>query len=276
MRTIEATYRAIEGGINLLRNKGQSLARDAGSLLKLYGPNTQISTWQGIDSGEGMSFECEQFCRFTNRQSCTGSLARSSQMVSISTKYFLFPCQPRCIRAIGSAWYSRFSLSTWCNSRWLNDSRGLDATVGVWHQLWRIGIWPLGTRHKTHQAQPQVHGRRSSQETDCGGNSGGTQEIRMTRSWESWIKQHPDTETSLRSNCCNCSTCTGSWAKRRRVLYDWLYSKLLDLMKLYEFVLVSAVKTQPILVSWTEHLLGCYSTQGKCGTSSSIAGIWEK
>ncbi len=53
VRTIEATYRAIQGGINVLQNKGQSLARDAGSLLKLYGRNTQISqTWHwGIDCG---------------------------------------------------------------------------------------------------------------------------------------------------------------------------------------------------------------------------------
>ena len=129
-------------------------------------------------------------------------------------------------------------------------------------------VWHHGTRQKTHQAQPQVHGRRSSQETDCGGNSGG-QEIRMTRS-ESWIKQHAVqyTETSLRSNWCNSSTCTGSWAKRGRVVLYWFYSKL------YEFV--SAVATQPILVFWIKHLLGCYSTQGKCGTSSSIAGISEK
>ena len=37
-----------------------------------------------------MNFECEQFCRFTNRRSCTGSVARNSQMLSIPT-YFLFP-----------------------------------------------------------------------------------------------------------------------------------------------------------------------------------------
>jgi len=72
VRTIEATYRAIEGGITVLRNKGQSLARDAGSLLKLYGSQ-------------------------------------------------------------------------------------IDSLVQVTKRL----------AHKTHQAQPQVHGRRSSQETDC-------------------------------------------------------------------------------------------------------------
>ena len=42
VRTIDATYRSIEGGVGVLRNQAQSLAKDAANLLKVYGAGLSV------------------------------------------------------------------------------------------------------------------------------------------------------------------------------------------------------------------------------------------
>lgn len=72
VRTIDATYRSIEGGVGVLRNQAQSLAKDAANLMKVYGKQIdgliQVikrlapRAHQGHGSGRPMSQDADFGC----------------------------------------------------------------------------------------------------------------------------------------------------------------------------------------------------------------------
>ena len=52
VRSIDAMYRSIEGGVGVLRNQAQSFARDAGNLLKVYGAGLSDMGRCAVEPGE--------------------------------------------------------------------------------------------------------------------------------------------------------------------------------------------------------------------------------